>query len=224
MCTLSVFFDQKDGYRVFMNRDERHDRTPEKPPQILDAAYGIFGPLDPQSGGTWIAHNNKGYWACLLNGYFDENQPKCENAKSRGHVILELLRQSNPLRAAADINPDPYNSFRLVVGSMDTHSLYVWDRERYSAQPFHDEADNISFLTSSSWKQDEVIETRKQLFREWIRTPEFAENAIPSLHYSKAPEERAAVMMYRDHSRTQSVTGMLIGPEKTDMIYDRIAH
>ncbi|MBI1300704.1 MAG: hypothetical protein GC137_03505 [Alphaproteobacteria bacterium] len=222
MCTLSVFFDEKDGYRIFMNRDERHDRTPEKPPQIIDSAHGIFGPIDPQGGGTWIAYNNRGYWACLLNGYFDEDKPKLENPRSRGHIILELLRQSDPLRAAADINPSPYNSFRLVVGSKDTHSLYVWDRERYSAQPFQEEGKGISFLTSSSWQQDNVIEIRKELFREWIRTPKFAKNSIPSFHYSKEPEERASIMMYRDHSRTQSVVGMLIRSNKTDMIYDRI--
>ncbi len=52
MCTLSIFKLEK-GVILFMNRDERHDRASEHPPQLL--APDIYGPKDPQSGGTWIA-------------------------------------------------------------------------------------------------------------------------------------------------------------------------
>ena len=48
MCTLSLF-STSDGYRVFVNRDERHDRMPELAPRVIDAAHGTYGPIDPVS-------------------------------------------------------------------------------------------------------------------------------------------------------------------------------
>lgn len=190
-----------------MNRDERHDRAPEQPPQEI--AEGIFAPLDPVSSGTWIAHNKAGYWGCILNGYFEAEQPK--NLKSRGNILPELLSKQNPLGHLGDINPKDYPSFRLVIGSPVTAKLYIWDGRDFAQKDFYAHHNDASFVTSSSLKQDAVIAHRKALFQNHT-------GAMLDFHkISDNPE--IDPLMHRSYSRTKSITVMNISQQGGKMDY-----
>ena len=205
MCTLSVV-RHADGYIVTMNRDERHDREPERPPAYLPDAQ-IIAPIDPPSGGTWIAMREDGHWGCLLNGYMDDGNTT--PTESRGLILPALLHATDPIDAASQLKAQDYASFRLVIGSRDTHILWIWDGVEYRQQPFHASDQDRDFLTSSSWQQDEVIAKRTAL---WHSLPATT-TPVPAIHYNRTPELESAPLMYRSYSRTQSITALTIGTE-----------
>lgn len=203
-----------------MNRDERHDRVPELRPKVICDKRGIYGPLDPESGGTWIAYNQKGYWGCLLNGYFEEKLDASINYSSRGGILPEVLSQDDPLAYVRGIDPARYPSFRLLVGSADSHLLLVWDGQNYRETAFHSShEDRAFFLSSSSWRQDAVIEIRKELFQRWIEQSSECGEGIPAFHYSEEPEPETAPLMTRSYSGTKSITTMRIGTADIEMSY-----
>lgn len=203
-----------------MNRDERHDRAAELPPQIIRADHTVFGPLDPRSGGTWIAYNDKGFWGCLLNGYVEQEPLKRNAYESRGQILPNILSQDNPLMAAQTIDSSHYQSFRLLVGSANSHKLFMWDGKNYAETTFHAlHEDRVFFLSSSSWRQDEVIAIRKRLFEEWIKNNPNGGSEIPDFHCSQEPHAEAAPFMMRSYSGTKSITAMEISNDNIAMSY-----
>lgn len=227
MCTLTVL-KTPDGFRVFMNRDEALDRAPELPPAMLDADHGIVAPQDPQGGGTWIAHNGKGYWGCLLNGYAEQHPVvTAEGYTSRGVILPTLLAAENPFDAVAALQPERFLSFRLVIGSATEIALYCWDGVTLSRQPFAEEITGQAwFLTSSSWNQQAVIDSRSALFRSWMArqaVPFVATTGLPSYHLSSEPTLAMGPFMSRSNARTKSITELTIGAAGAKMDYQVIA-
>ena len=67
MCSLS-WVRRRDALIVVMNRDERRDRAPARPPRRWRGADGGFtAPVDGDAGGTWIAAKDSGVVLALLN-------------------------------------------------------------------------------------------------------------------------------------------------------------
>lgn len=207
-----------------MNRDERHDRIAEKPPMIIDADHGITAPLDPKSKGTWIAHNKDGFWGCILNGYFETPKtPKVMNQKSRGQILPNLLKENDPITAAASIDPSQLPSFRLVVGSAKALKLLIWDNESYTEKDFLvNHNDEAFLLSSSSLNQDEVINERAETFKKWLEAGREYNGDTPSFHYEEKPTPESAPMMYRSYSRTKSITSLRIMKTGIKMSYEAI--
>ena len=208
-----------------MNRDERYDRKPELPPQVIDSESGIWGPIDAESGGTWIAHREDGYWGALLNGYFEDSDfaPSGRDFKSRGFILTDLLKADDPIAAARDLCHRDYLSFRLLVGSRTEHALFQWNHEEFGKIPFHStHSDRYFFLSSSSWRQDEVVELRKKCFDKWVRGDRSEIDGVPSFHFSTAPRPESAPMMMRDYSRTMSITRVDVDEASITMDYQRV--
>ncbi len=221
MCTLTLF-KCDDGYHVYMNRDERHDRTPEQPPQTLRQKYDVSGPQDPVSAGTWIAFNKNGYWGCMLNGYYEDASQTPVPKKSRGQILVELLNHENPIEQAEKLNASDYLSFRLVIGSLNEHKLFIWTGKEYKESEFlsqHNE--KAFFLSSSSWEQGDVTQIRKDMFENWIKnTSEDEYKKTPDFHYSTAPSLEQAPMMLRSYSGTKSITSMHITAHERAMKHE----
>ena len=241
MCTITLL-RQPDGIRLFMNRDEAHSRAEAEAPQILASQYGVYGPLDPQGKGTWIAHNKNGYWGCLLNGYFESQaniqamtldvKPQKEvntaTLTSRGLILTALLSTDDPLQAMRDFDPSNYASFRLLVGNDKEFQLMQWDGENYTETKFHDQfMGKAFFLTSSSWQQKKVVQLRSELFKKWAisNLPNLDQyQNIPDYHLqSKLPLSQSP-FMWRPVSATQSITALRISHQNISMEYQRITH
>jgi len=228
MCTVSLF-RRANGFRVHMNRDERHDRTEELPPQRLPETLNSYGPVDPSSQGTWIAHNNNGYWGCLLNGYFEEPNKNidqvCSKPLSRGTILPRILESSDPFQSAKDLDYSMYTSFRLIIGNHETVHVYEWDYDKYSNIDFHASIDNCAFLlTSSSWQQNHVTQLRAKLFKESVNIKELLNNKngqIPEFNVSKYPNAESAPMMHRSYSGTKSITTLDISKNNITMYYEK---
>lgn len=220
MCTVTIFKND-NGFRVYMNRDERFDRDAEAPPQFLNDAKTIIGPYDPVSGGTWFAVNKSGFWGCLLNGYFEEKQNPAHNGnpKTRGTILLDVLSADDPFAQARAIEYEQYRCFRIIVGSADETKLFVWDGDTFKEEPFqktHEE--RVFFMTSSSLRQDEIVGLRKNMFSKWAKEWD-GQDDLPAYHTSQEPSPIEGPLMRREYARTTSITALSVSAEGGEMSY-----
>lgn len=124
MCTLVTLYGCHDRYPliVLANRDERFAR-PSSVPGVLHDFHSItrhivVAPKDGPSGGTWIGLTSQGFFAAITNQDTDVFDDK---ARSRGQVVSKVLRADDVFQATDylyGLNPDAYNPFNLVYGSV----------------------------------------------------------------------------------------------------------
>jgi uncharacterized protein with NRDE domain len=122
MCTLAIYFKAFADYPVIVaaNRDEYLAR-PALPPTTLTDTPHIVGGKDLRASGTWLAINEHGMVAGLLN----RRNGTVENdatLRSRGLLCLDALRCRNVAEAAqfvAGQSGCDYNPFNLLIASRD---------------------------------------------------------------------------------------------------------
>ena len=100
------------------NRDEFRSR-PSAPPAVIFRDPVIHGGRDLDAGGTWLGRNAHGMVAALTNRRPGPGDP-ADAPRSRGEIVLELLRRRSPEEAAAWIgalDPGQYRPFNVLFGS-----------------------------------------------------------------------------------------------------------
>lgn len=211
MCTVTIHRSEST-LLVTMNRDEARVRAPEKPPERqFGNSIQWIAPLDSQAGGTWFGANEYALQACLLNRYLPEDAAKInapEKRPSRGRIIVDLLERGPENNARAWLNetfdPEPYPSFWLVVvGRKNTFSL-AWDGQtlerRTHSEPW-------TMFSSSSWRTQEVLAYRKEVFDDWIARGASLEKLLPAFHLWQPTDRKEwAPLMDREYSATRSIT------------------
>jgi len=128
MCTIAILIDLVEGAPLVLaaNRDELYAR-PTRPPERLGP--GLVGGVDELSGGTWLAVRRDGAFAAVTNQRALSTPPP--GLRSRGLVVLELMRASDPAAYVAAIDPAAYASMNLVWGDARGVSIaYTRHEER----------------------------------------------------------------------------------------------
>ena len=213
MCTVTVRL-ASGPLLVTMNRDERVDRAPERPPVVHEAFDGRqawVAPVDGQAGGTWIGAGAAGIASCLLNAYDpgDPLHPPPPGAPSRGRIVPEIV--SRDVAAARrwlsdTFDPSPYPSFLLVIAWTSRAESLRWrpgagSLERTPLTP------GWSLVTSSGWNPAEVVPWRRERFDAWIRDGAPMADGLPSFHTLEVPGlEGWSPWLTRTWSATRSVT------------------
>lgn len=130
MCTLVIL--RRPGHRwpllIAANRDEMAERPWRPPARHWPDRPEVTGGLDELAGGTWCALNDSGVVAAILNRI--NTLGPAPGLRSRGELPLEALDHVEAHGAAAalaDLNPNAYRPFNLVVA--DAHEAY-WIRLR----------------------------------------------------------------------------------------------
>ncbi|MBM4255976.1 MAG: NRDE family protein [Deltaproteobacteria bacterium] len=117
MCTLAFYFQSFPHYPIVAaaNRDESLSR-PSATPRQLSSSPWIYGGQDLLAGGTWLAVNEHGMIAAILNRHTGRTaDPHC---RSRGLLCLEALKYSSVRQAVDYVNaqsPSDYNPFNLLI-------------------------------------------------------------------------------------------------------------
>ena len=118
MCTAVILNRVSPDHAVVVaaNRDEFLARPAIGPVQLLDRPRAIGG-RDQEKGGSWFGVTEAGFIALLTN------QPEPGGprpaARSRGEIVLEVLRRGDPAGARAflaQLDGAAYNSFNLLYG------------------------------------------------------------------------------------------------------------
>jgi hypothetical protein len=209
--------------RLACNRDELRSRPAALTPRIQQ-----FGPrravlpVDPTSGGTWVAVNDAGLALTLLNVNSKKGSAPVAAPLSRGKVIPALLHADTPLSAAfsaLNLDPAQYAPFRLVLVS------------RREGVEVHSDGMRIRLvrrlgltrpkLFTSSGLGDQAVEgPRRQLFGEFFDRPGDRLARQDVFHLHRWPDRpHLSVCMDRQDARTVSHTVVSLGPDRVTLTY-----
>ena len=118
MCTLVVLRRSGHDWPLLLaaNRDERTDRPWRPPGRHWPDRPQVVGGYDELAGGTWLALNDHGVVAAMMNrrGTLGARPDK----RSRGELVLEALDHADAGAAAialAELDATAYRGFNLVV-------------------------------------------------------------------------------------------------------------
>ena len=224
MCSLS-WVRRRDTLIVVMNRDERRDRAPARPPRRWRGAAGGFtAPVDGDAGGTWIAAKDSGVVLALLNHQAPDDSGVVGAGRriSRGLLVTALAGEAAPpdavrLRAAGLRSFAPFRLF--VAGPSVPPRVFTWDGAVLRARRLDP---RFGFLTSSSWNPRAVIPARHARFRAFARAHRRPTRADLLAFHARADDPRGtpwAICMARDDARTVSTTVADVGPSGVAMRY-----
>ena len=125
MCTLAIYLRVFPQFPVVVaaNRDEYLVR-PAVAPTVLCEQPMVIGGKDLKAGGTWLAVNEFGMIAGLLNRRSDA--PADPDRRSRGLLCLDALKHRSvdeALRFVASQDPELYNPFNLLLASRESAAV-----------------------------------------------------------------------------------------------------
>ncbi|WP_299440103.1 NRDE family protein [uncultured Rhodospira sp.] len=118
MCTVIVLRRSGHPWPLILagNRDEMRDRPWTGPGRHWPDRPEVVAGRDDLAGGSWLGLNDHGVVAVILNrpGTLGPQAGK----RSRGELVLEALDHADAVAAAealADLNPDAYRPFNMVL-------------------------------------------------------------------------------------------------------------
>jgi hypothetical protein len=131
MCTVSVV-PTASGFRLMCNRDELTTRPPALLPRVRQlGAISATYPIDPWSGGTWVAVNDAGLAVTLLNRSASPRWrtgtpgmarpaavPRTRVFRSRGQIVPRLVSAATlpaVLQGIRLLQPAEYAGFHIVA-------------------------------------------------------------------------------------------------------------
>ena len=148
MCTVVVLFRPRHAWPVVVaaNRDEMHDRPWDPPARHWPDRRHVTGGLDRLAGGTWMAINDDGLIACVLNRM--HTLGPVAGKRSRGELPLEALDHAEAdiaAEALAALDPHAYRPFNLLVA--DCRSVW-WLRNDGSRLAVVPVAPGLAMITA----------------------------------------------------------------------------
>jgi hypothetical protein len=216
MCTLSVIQPAAGALRLAFNRDELYTRPPALPPRVVHVGErAVILPIDPQSGGTWIAVSDAGLAFAVLN----VNPPERgvhRFPQSRGRVIgglLDCYDLAQAVSRAERIDRSNYPPFRLVVADRrEVVSLTDAGSDR------RDVTGDLPLMFTSSSLGDHVVEPpRRALFE---ADPPRSAAEQDALHGNRWPDRpHLSVCMTRADAATVSYTVVEIDRRRVALKY-----
>jgi hypothetical protein len=226
MCSVS-WRQTGDRLRLTFNRDERRSRATGLPPRIFDMPYGrAVYPTDAEAGGTWLAANDHGVIACVLNFYgAPSRDPLSSRADrvSRGQLPLRVVRGTDPSEAREDISLSDlsaFDPFILLVLKPSTEGWRMeWDGGSARVTPLDPQA---GMETTSSYHTHEVQAFRREMWAEASRKSD-APDALFDLHTRFLPDRPAwGCCMSRADASTVSITCVRLSPQEIAMDYHAV--
>jgi hypothetical protein len=220
MCTVT-FIPVNDRYYITSSRDEKAARPKAIAPAVYaDYKATLLYPRDAAANGTWIAMNQLGNAAVLLNGAFVKHDPEPPYRKSRGLVFLDIIASNEPMDWFAEINLYKIEPFTVVILQEGRLRECRWDGMKKHYQQLDRKQPHI--WSSATLYPGDVISKREQWFTKWLADhPQPSQKDIFSFHqFAGDGDIHNDIMMNRNgHMLTVSITGIEISSEKGVMHY-----
>lgn len=238
MCTVTVLRLPLAGssggrpagcIRLGVNRDEARSRPAALPPEVhqYGARYAIH-PIDPVGGGTWIAVNDVGLVATLLNAYTTQGLPRTTTAPteqkiSRGTIIPQLMHCLTLADAVAeldDLTPASFWPFRVLI--TDGRELVEFRNESHKPSRSRRPLGPEPLMFTSSGLGDAVVDPpRRELFDRMVTLGPAASENQDAYHRHRWPDRPdISVCMSRPDARTVSYAVVETTPKQVIMWYD----
>ncbi len=118
MCTVLILCRSEHAWPLILaaNRDEMRDRPWTAPGRLWPDRPEVVAGRDDLAGGSWLGLNDHGVVAAMLNRHGTLGPQ--DGKRSRGELVLEALDHADAIeagRALADLNPDAYRPFNMVI-------------------------------------------------------------------------------------------------------------
>lgn len=227
MCTVT-FVPIRQGYLLCSNRDERISRAQTLPPARYDeVGMHLFYPRDMESTGTWIAASSGGLTFCLLNGAFEAHIPAPPYRKSRGLILLEILKAGSADKFLINQSLEGIEPFTLVMISENSAVLQLqelrWDGRKVWLQDI--DSGIPAIWSSSTLYPPETRRQRELWFREWLQQhPEPTREDLFQFHsYGGSDDQENNLIMKRPNDRqTISITAVQLKDGKKSMLFHNL--
>jgi len=223
MCTVTII-PRESGVRLACNRDESRARPAALHPRIVTIGdRRAIMPIDPLSGGSWIAVNDVGLVFSILNA---NPLPRPTNVptpkRSRGTSIPDLVSAATLEEAYArtdTLKADTYAGFRLVMVDERRIANVYCNRSDLIRTPPSDLSAPVMF--TSSGLGDAVVDSpRRKLFEGWFTSGLDRRQRQDEYHRHTWPDQpELSVCMRRSDARTVSLTIVEIDTREARMIY-----
>jgi transport and Golgi organization protein 2 len=223
MCTVSWIHD-KDGYQLFCNRDEKLTRKTALEPRVavLDGTQ-FLAPVDGDFGGAWIATNEFGVSACLLNGasLTGSNSHSETAGRSRGFLLLEIIPLPSVAAICNLLKETELSAFApFTLAALEpTHPVAIveWDGSKKTL--LFEPADRF-MLTSSSFDSEKVRRSRYEEYNRVEYSHVHDREGLFAFHRSHAPARSAhSPCMHRADAKTVSFSWIQVARKETDFFY-----
>jgi Transport and Golgi organisation 2 len=161
MCILSIVSSAAETILTF-NRDEDPDRPFSAPVTLSE--NGVFCPLDLASGGTWIGRNHT-HIMCLQNGALQKHKRDLPYDKSRGLILLELLKGTDAAQVFDVLKHFKIEPFTITMLEIESKriQLYVYNGKSIIMEQIP--AGSVFFRCSSTLYSPAAAGTLDKAFR-----------------------------------------------------------
>ena len=221
MCTVS-FVNNQGRVIITSNRDERTTRPNAIEPRLyMINNRKLIYPRDPKAGGSWIAAEEKGTVAVLLNGALEPHIPKASYRRSRGLILLDIISNDGSLAVWNHIDLFDIEAFTLIVyEEMKLYEL-IWDGNVKSTRTLDVKESYI--WSSSTLYTPEQRESKEKSFHAFLAiNKEPDPECLQSFHANtgKEDDEEGFVINRKDIVRTFSISQTI--SEKNKLIFNHV--
>jgi hypothetical protein len=204
MCTVSIVPFKEKLFFTF-NRDE--DPARQTPEYITKEKIGdkeISFAKDIKGGGSWFAADNKGNMTMLFNGAYVKHEKKLDYRKSRGLILLEMVRQQNMLVYFETIDFENIEPFSIILYENKLLFRLVWDGNKKQVTSLSVNQHHI--FSSATIYTNGIQECRKNWLSHYLN-----ENNEPNMfdfhsNYKKNDTENGLILKRNDQLQTLSVS------------------
>jgi hypothetical protein len=220
MCTVT-FIPAGDKLYLTSNRDEKLLRKRALPPLLYSHEdVRLIYPKDEDAGGTWIALNENGNVAVLLNGGFQSHVSTPPYKKSRGLVFLDIIRSYLPTNFFLNADFSGIEPFTIIIFQQNKLFECRWTGDK----KFHKELNTCEthIWSSATLYDDQVREKRKLWFGQWLKEKSniVQEDIIQFHRFAGDGNKNTDLVMNRGGVyQTVSITSIEITKENTKMCY-----
>lgn len=225
MCTVTFLPLGSNNFILTSNRDEQKKRETLPPGKYKENGVELVFPKDKLAGGTWIGTSSKNRLICVLNGAFENHLKKPSYKKSRGVIAKEILKEDQFELYIDNLDLNNIEPFTLIIVDWNNDALnlfeLIWDEQN---KRFSKLANEPKIWSSSTLYSNEIKETRRNWFNNWISKKEFTSESILKFHHSEIGDKEQSVLMKRSYVETVSITSVKKENEILEMLYEDVVH
>lgn len=214
MCTVS-YIPTKDGFLLTSNRDENPSRVTRFPSQTtLVNNVHITYPKDEEKGGTWIATDEKGRAACLLNGAFLRHKKRSSYKESRGTLIIKAFEANSFDDFVETIDLEGYEQFTLLLIEPNSLRKIIWDGTNVYVW-------NLSTSTPHLWSSATLYSSIDHANKERYFIDALSKNSISADGILKIHgiDQDTPFIINHPHIKTVSITQLICNQNNIKLTY-----
>jgi uncharacterized protein with NRDE domain len=220
MCTVT-FIPAGENFFITHNRDEKKLRSKAiLPKQYTINGHKLLFPRDADAGGTWIAINENGAAAVLLNGAFIKHPHTPPYKKSRGLVFLDIIAADDLCFSYSAVDLSNIEPFTVILWNSGDLFECRWDGRQKHIKAL-DEKDRYTWSSVTLYDAP-VVAKRQNWFEKWqMKHIEPSMDEIMQFHLSGGDgDTHNDICMNRNGLMlTVSITSLEITPDKCRMKY-----